>query len=586
VRSRLGECLVEAGLITAGGLQRALAEQASTGERLGLVLTKLGLATESQIAEALARQLGLPFVTLGDQTPDPDVVAILPRELARDQVCMAIARDGDVLRVAMADPLRLGLLQDLEARTGCRVTQALATRSDILAAIARFYIDRDAATEPPTGARRFSGTATAEAASDELARTLVRHARQAGARAVHIEPETDGFTVRHRLDGVLKKVATLIIPDPRALLEDLGVLPDVRVSVLPTLLGERIVLRLLERRQAPPAFDELGMFARSLSIARGFLDRPDGLVLVVGPAGSGLSTTLSSAAATVATGRAGVITIEDPADYRIQSVSQIELSPGQSMASTVQSAVHQDPDVIVVGDLPDAQTARVVIDAARRRLVIVSLQGTDVLTGVLTLAALAGEKRSLLSVLTGAIAQRLVRRLCVHCRERRSPEPRLLTSLALSDDAGESIPFYGAVGCEHCHHTGYSGRIGVFEVVAVTEWMRRCLESRASDAETGDAMRAGGAVSLAEDGLAKVKGGMTSLDELFRVVPDVRQPRALCHACGCAIEVDFAACPACGARLSVACPHCGRGLQPAWNYCPYCTGAVDRQRGWRRSVPF
>jgi type IV pilus assembly protein PilB len=586
VRSRLGECLVEAGLITADGLQRALAEQTSTGERLGLVIIKLGLATESQIAEALARQLGLPFVTLGDLSPDPDVAAILPQDLARDQVCMAFARDGNVIRVAMADPLGLGLLQDLEARTGYRVTQALATRSDILAAIARSYVERDAEAEPPTGARRFSGTATVEAASDELARTLVRQARQAGARTVHIEPETDGFTVRHRLDGVLKKVATLTIPDPRALLEDLSALPDVRVSVLPTLLGERIVGRLVERRQAPPAFDELGMLARSLSIARGFLDRPDGLMLVVGPAGSGRSTTLSSAAATVATGRAGVITVEDAADYRIQGVSQIELTPGQSMASTVQSAVQQDPDVVVVGDLPDAQTARVAIEAARRRLVIASLQGTDVLTGVLALAALAGDTRSLCSVLTGAIAQRLVRRLCVHCRQRRLPEPRLLTSLALSDDDAESIPFYGAVGCEHCHHTGVSGRIGVFEVVAATDWLKRCLESRAPDVEIRDAMRAGGAVSLAEDGLAKVKGGMTSLDELFRVVPDVRQPRALCHACGCAIEIDFAACPACGTRLSVACPHCGRGLQPAWSYCPYCTGAVDRQRGWSRSVPF
>jgi type IV pilus assembly protein PilB len=634
VRKKIGECLIQAGLITEDDLRTALTEHKRTGERVGVVLVRLNLATDKQIAKALAFQLGFPYINLPDNPPDPNAVVLIPKDVALKRICIAVGLEKNLLTVAMSDPLLFSLVQDLEFQTGYRIKQVVSTRGDINDAIQTCYPDKALMRTSPESRAELAVTATArpgkagaEAQNGEtaLARRVeeevfepvaglkerseaapiidlvdlvVKSAIKSKASDVHVEPLEKGVLIRHRLDGLLKEVMDLPkwvhegliarlkimagmdiaekrLPQDgrlRSTAED-GTDVDFRVSTLRTLFGEKVVMRVLDHRKGVPALEEIGMSASALEEVREFLRHQHGMILVVGPTGSGKTTTLSSALKAVQSEKTNIITIEDPIEYQIPGVNQTQINEKIKLtfASALRSILRQDPDVILLGEVRDSETAKIAMQAAQTGHLVLSTLHTDNAPSVVTrLMDLGAEPYVIASALVGVVAQRLVRRLCVHCRRQYTPPAEVLRSLNIADADAAAIPFYKSVGCDQCNHTGYRGRIGIYEVMRVTDKLRRLISARSSEDQLREAAVGGGMITLGEDGLAKVKSGVTTPEELLRVVTEVREMRTLCAQCGAAVGVDFNACPQCGKRIGGGCPHCGRAMQPGWNFCPYC----------------
>jgi type IV pilus assembly protein PilB len=650
MRKKLGECLIQAGLITEDDLQSALIEHKRTGERLGAVLVRLNLATERQIAKALAYQLGFPYLNLAENPPDPAVVTLIAKDVALKRSCVAIRLDKNLLTVAMADPLLFSLVQDLEFQTGYRIKQVVATRADILESIAAGYPDKALMkTVQPTGSvpaqRSFQreGRGAQEAlmrrqeedSSEpiaglkerseaapiiDLVDLVVKSAIKAGASDVHVEPMEKGVLIRHRLDGLLKEVMDLPKWVHEGLIARLKIMAgmdiaekrlpqdgrvrvanedgkdvDFRASTLRTLHGEKMVLRVLDQNRGVPPIEELGFSSGAFSDLKGFLKFQHGMILVVGPTGSGKTTTLCSALMSMQSERTNIITIEDPIEYQLPGINQTQTNEKIKLtfASALRSILRQDPDVILVGEIRDQETARIAMQAAQTGHLVLSTLHTDDAPSVVTrLSDIGIEPYVIASATIGVVAQRLVRRLCSACRRQYTPNSDTLRSLNISEEEAASIPFYRPVGCDACHQTGYKGRIGIYEVMKISDRLRRMIAQRASEDAIREVAQSTGMLTLGDDALAKVKAGVTTAEELLRVVTEVREMRSVCPGCSGPVALDFVACPNCGRRLSGACPGCGRGLQPGWTFCPYCARGTEarserrlRERRIARELP-
>ena len=631
MRKKLGECLIQAGLITEDDLQSALTEHKRTGERLGAVLVRLNLATERQIAKALAYQLGFPYLNLSEHPPDPSVVTLIQKDVALKRSCVAIRLDKNLLTVAMADPLLFSLVQDLEFQTGYRIKQVVATRADILESISAGYPDRalmkstaasgsmparrapqrdergnealmrreEEGLEPPPGLKERSEAAPII----DLVDLVVKSAIKAAASDVHVEPMEKGVLIRHRLDGLLKEVmdlpkwvhegliarlkimAGMDIAEKRLpqdgrirVVSDEGKDVDFRASTLRTLHGEKMVLRVLDQNRGVPPLEELGFSAGAFNDLNGFLKHQHGMILVVGPTGSGKTTTLCSALMSMRSERTNIITIEDPIEYQLPGINQTQVNDKIKLtfASALRSILRQDPDVILVGEIRDEETARIAMQAAQTGHLVLSTLHTDDAPSVMTrLCDIGVEPYVIASATIGVVAQRLVRRLCSACRRQYTPASETLRALNISDADAANIPFYRPVGCEACHHTGYKGRIGIYEVMKITDRLRRMIAQRASEDAIREVAQSSGMLALGDDALTKVKAGVTTAEELLRVVTEVREIRSVCPGCSGPVALDFVACPSCGHRLSGACPGCGRGLQAGWTFCPYCARGTE-----------
>jgi type IV pilus assembly protein PilB len=611
VRDKLGECLRETGVISDADLGKALAEQRRKGERLGVILVRLGLVTEEQLARTLAAQLGFRYVSLTEDPPAAAVVSLIPKPIALQLACIAVGRKENVLTVAMAEPLRFGLVQDLERQTGCRIEQVVAERPAILDAIERSYSEVDAGQEAVARDPHEETPPNAEPVTDVVDR-IVAGARAVGATDIHIDPAGRRATVRYRVDGVLQPAFELpssVHGDLVGHVKDLAGMDagetrlpqegrfraagddaiDYRVFTLRTVFGEKIVMHVSDRLKQAPALEEIGLSPAALGLVRRFLRRRRGMILAVGPAGSGRSTTLAAVLKSLSSGRTNTVTLERFIEYQIDGINQMQIDDPLSVPVALRSVLQQDSDVVLVDEIRDADTAKMAIAAASRGPLVLSALSADNAPACVTrLIELGAEPQAIAAALVGVIGQRLVRRLCVHCRKPHTLSPETLGALDVAlSNAGDPM-LYEAAGCDQCSYTGYRGRVGVFEVMGITDPLRRLIASGASEEQICQAAINGGMVLLAEDGLAKAKSGITSAAELLRAAGDVRELRPLCPGCGTPVGADFSACPACGSRLGSACPHCGRGLQPGWSFCPYCarsvtearraTGLRDRQR--------
>ena len=627
MRRKIGECLIQAGLITEEGLQVALAEHKRTGERVGAVVVRLGLATEEQVTKELAYQLGFPYASLAEEPPDPAVIVLIPKEVALKRVCIALKLERNQLTVAMSDPLLYSLVQDLEFRTGYRIRQVVAPRSDIVDAIESSYPDKAIAkytgggestrlTVAPSESMRSpeeevferpSGSTTTKDSNEtapiiDLVDLVISSAVTSRASDVHIEPTNKGVLIRHRLDGILKEVMELpkwVHDGMVARMKIMGGMDiaekrvpqdgrirvqtshehevHFRVSTLRTLHGEKIVLRVLDQRKGAPPLEELGFSAVTMEEMRFFLKHQHGILLVVGPTGSGKTTTLSSAINAIKSGRTNIITIEDPIEYQLPGVNQTQVNEKAklSFANSLRAILRQDPDVILVGEIRDHETAKTAMQAAQTgHLVLSTLHTDDAPSTVTRLADMKIEPYVIASALLGVVAQRLVRRLCSACRRQYTPDPETLRALNISDADGSRYVFYRAVGCEECDDTGYRGRIGIYEVMRVNDKIRRLIAQNAGEDLVHDAAVAAGMITLGEDGLTKVKAGITTPKELLRVVTEVRELRTICPGCSGTVSMEFMACPHCGHTLNKGCRKCGRTLQAGWAFCPYCASTT------------
>ena len=553
---RLGELLVERGCLQPPMLERALKLQRENGERLGQLLLQLGMISERDLAEALGQQLNVPVVASGDYPDTPVTEDALASEFLRSSGAVPLALEERGVRVAMTDPSDAYTIQALGMALGQSVLPVVGTGSDIETAIQRLY--GDGASEMAQIVDQYAGDDEAEAGDIQQLRDLASEApvirvvnlifaRALSARAsdIHIEPFESRLCVRYRVDGVLRESEAPPVRSTAAVISRIKVLAnlniaerrlpqdgriklriegrevDMRISTVPTMYGESVVMRILDKGSLPLDFASLGFDAHSRAGLRAMLDSPYGIILVTGPTGSGKTTTLYAALESMNTPDRKILTVEDPVEYQLEGINQIQVKPriGLDFARALRSILRQDPDVIMVGEMRDLETARIAVQAALTgHIVFSTLHTNDAASSVVRLLDMGVEDYLVTSTVTGVVAQRLVRTLCEHCREPYRPDAELVRELALDRLAGaDPITLFRARGCEACEQSGYRGRTTVMETMPMNDTLARAVLQQGDAATLRQKARESGAMSMHENGLRKALHGITTLEEVARV---------------------------------------------------------------------
>jgi type IV pilus assembly protein PilB len=555
---KLGEILVEQGLISREQLEQALFEQSRTDQLLGRILIDLGLVKESDLMAALAAQVGFKFVDLSDMTIDPTAAGLVPETVARRYHALPVGYEDSKLVVAMADPSNLFALDDIRTITGMDVQPVVATAGDIEQAI-RKYAHLDESVEQVASAAalaledsdRLEAELSAVSAIEEgpivkMVNLLITQGITDRASDIHIEPTDRDVRIRYRVDGVLHEVmrspkniqAGLIsrlkvmadiniaerrIPqDGRVGLTVGGKNIDLRMVTIPTVYGEKIVIRILDKSSVLLRLEELGFLDSAFKSFREAYSKPYGAILVTGPTGSGKSTTLYATLNILNKVDRNIITVEDPVEYRLPGINQMQVNPraGLTFASALRSILRADPDIILIGEVRDRETALIAIEAALTgHLVLSTLHTNDAPSSLTRLVEMGVETYLVASAIDCVVAQRLARKLCTRCRQAYKPDKVDLEEAGFPEHMWDDIrEMFRAVGCSSCAKTGYRGRLGLYEVMPVGEEIERLTVERASYEDLRRSARQDGMVTLREDGLEKVRLGVTSLEEVLRVV--------------------------------------------------------------------
>jgi len=561
---RLGELLIKEGLISAEQLEKAVKVQRQEGGRLGEILVKMGMIEEDKLVAVLGKQLGMPFFSLGTgmlkPAVDQQLNQLISQEFAFKNTVIPLSRTLRSLTIAMSDPLDLILIDNLRKLTGCEINPVIATKSDILKAIEEFYgksvmfkeaveasyvltssgpvFEEEVSVDQELSLDKLIARAE-EAPVVKLVDLIIRQAIDERASDIHIEPFKERISLRYRIDGKLyeippparhlhlpiisriKILAKLDIAEKRLpqdgafMVRIKDRIIDLRISTIPTIYGEKIVVRILDRSQIVLDLNRLGFEPKQLELMRKAINAPYGLVLLTGPTGCGKTTTLYAILNEIKNPSKNIITIEDPVEYKLEDVNQVQVKPeiGLTFANALRSFLRQDPDVMLVGEVRDLETAQICIRSSLTgHLVLSTLHTNDASSAASRLIDIGIEPYLLAPSLLLVVAQRLLRKLCLDCREAYEPTREQLKNIKLNAEL-----IYRAKGCQKCNQLGYIGRICIAEVMVANAQIQDLINQKASYQKIKETARAGGMQTLYESAIRKAEEGVTSLEEALSV---------------------------------------------------------------------
>lgn len=559
LKKSLGESLVEDGVITLDQLKQAQDEERRTGLRLRKMIVKMGFMDEEDLVTFLSDKLEVPRIELANTLIDPKVTELIPEPLARKYEVIPVLKIGNRLTCAMTDPWNVFALDELRMKTHMTIEPAVATESEIKKALDEHYgakgtmeeiireidqqkLDLPGAKEIDT--KKLEGIVK-EPIVIKLVNLMIMNGLRERASDIHIEPEADRLKIRFRVDGMLHEIpsppkhlqsavvsrikimanldiAERRVPqDGRFNIRMEGKEIDVRVSCVPTIHGENVVMRLLDVSNALLGLDQLGFSKDVLDRFQKLITRPYGIALVTGPTGSGKTTTLYASLAQINSVEKNILTIEDPVEYRLTGIRQTQINPivNLTFANALRSFLRQDPDVIMVGEIRDKETAETAIQAALTgHLVFSTLHTNDSAGAISRLIEMGVEPFLIASSVIGVLAQRLVRTICKECSEEYSPSPEMLSDIGMLEKG--SFKFVRGKGCKKCMNTGYRGRISIFELLIPDDKIKNLTVSKAAAGDIRKYSRSKGMVTLKEDGIEKIKAGMTTVEEVLRVTEE------------------------------------------------------------------
>lgn len=567
---RLGDLLISAGVINEEQLARVLQEQKKSHRPAGEILVSLGLTSEDVILRTLEKQLEIPYVDLGRYMVDKKAVVLIPQDLARRHLVMPLFKIGSTLTVAMANPLNVPVIDEMRDKTRCEVGVAISNRTAIQEAIDKYYGIGDKSIEDaikhvtderfatmPVGEdveiERFHDLTLEEVPKNvleeapiiKLLNAIIAKAIREGASDIHLEPEESNLRIRYRVDGILHEESSLpryvrsaivsrikvlgqmdiaetrIPQDGRFKVREQNKNFELRVSAFPTIYGENVVIRILDQTSALVELKDLGFSDETRKKFEALIGLPYGFILITGPTGSGKTTTLYASLNKLNTIEENIITIEDPVEYRLNFVRQTQVNPkaGLTFANGLRSILRQDPDIIMVGEIRDLETAEIAIHAAMTGHLVFSTLHTNDAPGALTrLIDMGVEPFLVSSSVVGILAQRLVRTICPKCKTPYKPNQSVLKMLNLPAENNNNVFIYKGIGCENCRQTGYRGRKAVFELLVVDNQVANMvLERQSAGAIRKFAREAQAMKTLWEDGVDKVLKGITTIEEVLRV---------------------------------------------------------------------
>lgn len=558
-RDKLGQILLNEKIITEEQLQKAIEVQKKEGGKLGDVFINLGLVSEKDIVIAIAKQLSIPYASYSKDLLKPaegqDLFKLVPEEYSRRHMLLPISRHLNSLTVAFVDPLDLITIDNLRHMTGCEINPIIATKADIQRAVDEFYGREDLLKDAISDSYELEGF-KAEKISEEqnlsldelisraeeapivkLVDLLLMQAIKDRVSDIHIEPFKSKINIRYRIDGVLyeipppakhllpalvsrvKILSNLDIAERRlpqdgsffVTVEKKGI--DIRVSTVPTIYGEKVVMRILDKSATPLDLGELGFEAKDLENFRKAIVSPHGLIMVTGPTGSGKTTTLYAALNEIRSPHKNICTVEDPVEYKLEGINQVQIKPriGLTFANALRSFLRQDPDIIMVGEVRDLETAQICIRASLTgHLVLSTLHTNDAPSAISRLVDIGIESYLTSSSLILVAAQRLVRKLCPECKEAYEATPKIMSDLNIKQEL-----LYKPKGCDYCSHTGYRGRVAIYEIIVINDKLKELISKNAGLGEIKNLVREMGIKSLTHAGMRKIEEGITSIEEVL-----------------------------------------------------------------------
>ena len=557
-RRRLGDILVDAGLITESQLQEALVKQKTMGQRLGKVLIETGMATEDSIANTLANQMDIPFLNLNEVNITPEILTTIPEGIVRSHNLLPVELHGNQLLIAMIDPLDIFIIDEINYQTGYEIKVAISSESQVEAAIRHYYgtsenlqaaVDTIAAERKEEISIDESFFTTFDIGEEEqsvpiinLVNTIISQAIHDRASDIHIEPDEEIIRVRYRIDGVLNELMKAPKAIQSELLSRLKIMAqmdisekrlpqdgrikvkvknaniDLRVSALPTVFGEKIVIRILDKSRMQLTLDQVGFDTELLQLFKAISSTPNGLVLMTGPTGSGKTSTLYAAINFVRSSHINITTVEDPVEYLIPSINQVQVRPdiGLTFARTLRAILRQDPNVILIGEIRDFETAQIAIESALTgHLVFSTLHTNDAASAITRLIEMGVEPYLVASAVIGVGGQRLVRKLCNSCKVAYEPSEDIRQ--ILKEYGFEKEKLYRGNGCLSCHKSGYYDRTAIHEIMTINDDIHSLILDSASARIIRKASVKAGMRTMREDGIRKAIAGITTIDEVIRL---------------------------------------------------------------------